>query len=194
VSIDYLIHCWLKSGSRSPPNESLAMLFLLDLPPELARSDGPVIAATWFLTGLVEPLRAGLAVATVWPVAALMSQRAHGRAWLLLTTLVLLVVGTWASTAWETASSITDDRRIVIDEVAGYLLVIALAGRSSLLQAGLLGAIFLAVDRLKPWPIYLAESVPGGFGVMFDDIVAGLAVALGLFVFRRLSPRKAGNS
>jgi phosphatidylglycerophosphatase A len=70
-----------------------------------------------------------------------------------------------------------DDGRIVIDEAAGMAL--ALSG----VPAGLSGclaafALFRALDIGKPPPVSWCESVPGGAGVMLDDVVAGIAAAL----------------
>lgn len=76
-----------------------------------------------------------------------------------------------AGTAWGTE----DDQRIVIDEVAGYLFTVSVVDRST--WPGLvLGFIaFRAFDILKPWPVrWLDEHLPGGWGVMLDDVAAGV--------------------
>lgn len=76
-----------------------------------------------------------------------------------------------------------DDGRIVIDEAAGMAL--ALAG----VPAGLVGAavafaLFRLLDIAKPPPVSWCESLPGGPGVMLDDVVAGgLAALLGAAAF-----------
>ena len=76
-----------------------------------------------------------------------------------------------------------DDGRIVIDEAAGMAL--ALSG----VPAGLPGclvalALFRALDIGKPPPVSWCESVPGGAGVMLDDVVAGgIAALLGAAAF-----------
>ncbi len=67
---------------------------------------------------------------------------------------------------------------IVIDETAGILLTLLFASPNgvSILLAFILFRIF---DTLKPWPIsYLDKKIGGAFGVMIDDILAGLLAGL----------------
>jgi phosphatidylglycerophosphatase A len=95
-------------------------------------------------------------------------------------------LGIWAADEAERAFGKKDDGRIVIDEVAGQLiallpvalLVPVARTRSPLpLLAGFL--LFRAFDIAKPGPVRWAErNFPGGRGVMFDDLVAGVFAAL----------------
>ncbi len=71
-----------------------------------------------------------------------------------------------------------DDPRIVIDEVAGYWIAAAFMERTifSLTSAFI---FFRILDTLKPWPIKkLEKSLAGGFGIVFDDALAGLEANL----------------
>lgn len=72
---------------------------------------------------------------------------------------------------------VADHAGIVWDEVVGYLVTVALFVPTwPLLIAGFL--LFRLFDIAKPWPIgWLDRKVSGGFGVMLDDAVAGLAAA-----------------
>ena len=85
----------------------------------------------------------------------------------------------------------SDDGRIVIDEAAGMAL--ALGGVPSGLPGCLVAfALFRALDIGKPPPVSWCESVPGGAGVMLDDVVAGgIAALLGAAAFA-LWPGLAG--
>ncbi|HET6361639.1 MAG TPA: phosphatidylglycerophosphatase A [Gemmatimonadota bacterium] len=76
-----------------------------------------------------------------------------------------------------------DDGRIVIDEAAGMAL--ALSGVPHGLPGCLVAlALFRALDIGKPPPVSWCESVPGGPGVMLDDVVAGaIAAVLGAVAF-----------
>ena len=67
-----------------------------------------------------------------------------------------------------------DGSPIVIDEVAGQW--IALAGMPVTPVAALLGfVLFRFFDIIKPWPIkWLDQKVHGGFGIMIDDVIAGV--------------------
>ncbi|EGV51863.1 phosphatidylglycerophosphatase A [endosymbiont of Riftia pachyptila (vent Ph05)] len=67
-----------------------------------------------------------------------------------------------------------DHGGIVWDEVVGYLVTMSLAPPGWLwLVLGFL--LFRLFDILKPWPIrWIDRRVSGGFGIMFDDLLAGL--------------------
>jgi phosphatidylglycerophosphatase A len=66
-----------------------------------------------------------------------------------------------------------DASRIVVDEFAGYLVAVAFLPHRPLV---FIAAFFLfrVLDVLKPFPARRLESVPGGPGVVLDDLVAGL--------------------
>ena len=73
-----------------------------------------------------------------------------------------------------------DPAQIVIDEAVGML--IALWGQAAPIcwwRAGLALAAFRFFDIVKPWPVNAAQRLPGGWGVVADDVIAGL-YALGL--------------
>jgi phosphatidylglycerophosphatase A len=93
-----------------------------------------------------------------------------------LVTLVGIAAAHRADQVWHTH----DSGRIVIDEVAGYLLTVALADRSDPWVLGIGFVVFRAFDIVKPPPVrWLDENLPGGWGVVLDDIAAG---AMGLAV------------
>jgi len=48
--------------------------------------------------------------------------------------------------------------------------------------------LFRAFDVIKPWPASRLEALPGGFGIMADDLMAGLYANLTLLVLLRLFP------
>ncbi|WP_375417179.1 phosphatidylglycerophosphatase A [uncultured Hymenobacter sp.] len=90
----------------------------------------------------------------------------------LLLTAGLLVAGTVAAQLVESAWG-KDHQRVVIDEVAGMwltMLGVPLTGAS--LLAGLV--LFRFFDIRKPLGIRALERLPGGVGVMLDDVLAGL--------------------
>jgi phosphatidylglycerophosphatase A len=74
----------------------------------------------------------------------------------------------------EVAFGQHDSRRIVIDEIAGYLVAVAYLPPSPLvLLAAFL--IFRFFDVVKPYPAsWVDRNLPGGAGVVLDDVVAGL--------------------
>lgn len=73
-----------------------------------------------------------------------------------------------------------DSRKIVIDEVAGYLaatLFLPMTWRTVLLAF----LIFRVLDVLKPFPAgWVDARLPGGYGVVLDDVVAGLYTNLAI--------------
>jgi len=86
--------------------------------------------------------------------------------------LVVTVVGALAASRVSRALMTEDPSEIVIDEVAG--MWVALLGTSGL-AAGLLAfALFRFFDIAKPFPVRQAEALPAGWGVMADDVFAGL--------------------
>lgn len=95
--------------------------------------------------------------------------------------LLLVVVGTWAAGRSARALGVHDHGGIVIDEWAGFwLTVTALPHHWGWLLGGFV--LFRFFDIVKPWPIgWLDRRVHGGWGIMVDDLVAGLLAWLILF-------------
>ena len=103
-----------------------------------------------------------------------------------LATLAATAVGVWASQVEARRRNLRDPQPVVIDEVAGQWLTMAVAlplaapDRAAAL-AGLAGIGFLlfrVCDVLKPWPVRLLERLPGGFGIVADDLAAGVLAGL----------------
>ncbi len=93
-----------------------------------------------------------------------------------------LITGFFALGVWvchETLRylGVHDHPVIVWDEVVGYM--IGMFGTPITWPAMVVGfVLFRAFDILKPWPIgWLDRHAPGGFGVMIDDVMAGLYTA-----------------
>ena len=105
--------------------------------------------------------------------------------YLLATTLVIFA-GTWAAEVYEKASRMHDDRRIVIDEVAGMMLSLAGWESASLIILVAAFVLFRFFDIIKPYPIsWIENRVGGGVGVMADDLAAG---AFTIIVLEALRP------
>lgn len=104
--------------------------------------------------------------------------------------ILLLGIGTWACHRLETDYG-HDDQRVVIDEVAGSL--IAVAGLPPHLSIAIAGfVLFRFFDIVKPPPIYQIQAMPGGIGVMIDDVFAGLSAAVVLRLLSTLIPGGLG--
>jgi phosphatidylglycerophosphatase A len=86
--------------------------------------------------------------------------------------IILVLLGTFAAHRAERHYG-HDDGRVVIDEVAGSLL--AVAGFTPRLGIAIAAfVLFRIFDIAKPPPIYQLQAMPGGIGVMADDLAAGL--------------------
>jgi phosphatidylglycerophosphatase A len=141
------------------------------------------VIATWFGAGLL-PRAPGTwgtlaAVPFAWGLGQL------GQVAFLLALLVVTVVGSWAADVYCRATGRHDNQRIVVDEVAGYFLTLALSPRTPLYLG--LGFIFFRLfDITKPPPVrWIDRNVKGGFGVVADDLGAGVYAALVLFLLER---------
>ncbi len=93
-------------------------------------------------------------------------------------------VGVWASNHIGRSGE-KDSSAIVIDEVAGQWLTLAVVAVDW--RYYVIGFfLFRLADIAKPWPASWADRrVPGGLGVMLDDIFAGLYAALALWLISR---------
>ena len=153
------------------------------LPAGIAFWHPATLAATWFGAGLM-----GVASGTWGSLAAL--PFAAAIAWvagplaLIPAAAVAFAVGVWASNHIGRSGE-KDSSAIVIDEVAGQWLTLAVVAVDWRYYAiGFL--LFRLADIVKPWPASWADrKVPGGLGVMLDDIFAGLYAALALWALSR---------
>jgi phosphatidylglycerophosphatase A len=87
--------------------------------------------------------------------------------------LCALAIGIPAGTILERESERPDPGHVVIDEVAGQwiALIFSRVNLSHLLAGFLLFRLF---DIVKPWPARQLERLPGGWGIMLDDVAAGV--------------------
>jgi phosphatidylglycerophosphatase A len=101
---------------------------------------------------------------------------------LLILFVLLLGPGIWAAGKVARDLAKKDPPIVVIDEVIGQW--ITLAGTPVINWKSLLAAfiLFRALDIWKPPPVRQLEALPGGFGIVADDVMAGLFGALAIFV------------
>ena len=91
-----------------------------------------------------------------------------------LVTAALIGFSVWVSDHADRIYGAHDSGKIVIDEVVG-LLATAIAVPFNLTSVLVVFGLFRLFDILKPPPIrHLDEHVSGGFGVVIDDVIAGL--------------------
>jgi phosphatidylglycerophosphatase A len=92
----------------------------------------------------------------------------------LMVTFFVLVTGSWVCGYAAKKLQVHDHSGIVYDEVAGFLITMSLAPAGW--QWMLAGFVFFRFfDAVKPWPIsWFDKNVDGGFGIMLDDVIAGI--------------------
>ena len=134
------------------------------------------LVATWFGTGLLP--RAPGTFGTLAAVPVVLALWVPGSPWPpLLGAAVLTALGVAAADLVARRTGVEDAGEIVIDEVAGFAVACAFARPTAPTLVAAF-AVFRALDVLKPWPLSALERLPRGFGVMADDVAAGLATAL----------------
>lgn len=94
---------------------------------------------------------------------------------------IALFPAVWAARVTAGDCGQRDPGKVVIDEAVGQW--VTLAGATSINWKSALAAFFLfrLLDVWKPFPARHAERLPGGWGIVADDVVAGLYGALVLF-------------
>jgi phosphatidylglycerophosphatase A len=145
------------------------------------------LVATFFGAGCLRPAPGtwgSLAALAIWSAAGhFIAPSWHIPATILLAGLAL-AAGIPAAGLVARARGEEDPSCVVIDEVAGQMLAFTGAPLSwaSLLAAFLLFRFF---DIVKPPPIRSLERIPGGAGIMLDDVAAGLYALAGVQLLLR---------
>jgi phosphatidylglycerophosphatase A len=101
--------------------------------------------------------------------------------------ILVCAAGVWAAGRVCKHLCATDPQRVVIDEISGQMIALIPLWQS-LSPVGLIAAfvLFRAFDIIKPYPIRKLEHLPGGLGVMLDDVLAGVFAGLLIFAAGRL--------
>ena len=131
------------------------------------------LISTWFGVGLIPYAPGTWASIAALPMAWFTIQY-YGPWMLAALGCLLFFTGCISANAFALRTNKHDPSAVVIDEVAAQCLVLTIVP----LTLGYYVAAFIAfrvTDILKPWPVSWADrSVGGGFGIMLDDILAGL--------------------
>jgi len=114
----------------------------------------------------------GTIAAAVCCIAWYISRAGSWGWWIILITLAVLALGVWCASMVEREWGI-DSSRVVIDEIAGMgVSLLLLPVTIPYLALGFV--LFRFFDIVKPFFIRKLEELPGGWGVMMDDVLAGL--------------------
>ncbi|MDR2780193.1 MAG: phosphatidylglycerophosphatase A [Synergistaceae bacterium] len=125
------------------------------------------VAATVFGVGMF-PQMPGTAGTAVAMVIYLLTGESN-----ILLILSVTALGVISADRYAKAIGAEDPGEVVIDEVAGYFVSVWGLGLRFALVAFFL---FRVVDIIKPFPVRNMEKLPGGFGIMADDICGGIIV------------------
>ena len=137
------------------------------------------LLATCFGIGRIPFASGTFASAVALPFGVLLAMR--GSLAIMTGAVAAVAVGVWACGQHAAKFGVADPSECVLDEVAGQwiaLVPIAIYGRAldwRLYAIGFL--LFRFFDVLKFWPMSAGERLPGGLGVMADDVLAGLLAA-----------------
>ncbi len=131
------------------------------------------LLATWFGSGLLPKAPGTWGSLAALPFAFAIASLA-GPWGLLAAVLAVTVAGLWAADVYAARSGADDPGEVVIDEVAGQWLALVPAA----LDPRLYAVAFLAFrffDIVKVWPAgWLDRNLKGGWGIMLDDLAAGI--------------------
>lgn len=148
------------------------MISIKPLPAGMTMKDPAALIATGFGSGRLSPAPGTWGTVVAWILAILMTKPA-----IMLACVIALLAGLWAIQNYETKSKTHDSGMIVIDEWAGMWLALSFATYWD--QAVLAFVLFRVLDIKKPGTIgWLDKNVSGPWGVMLDDLAAGLAAGI----------------
>jgi phosphatidylglycerophosphatase A len=128
-----------------------------------------------YLTGGKKFSGAGL-LGSILAVALLPLLPASGEAYTVF-LVPFCIFSVWVADSVRFENGVHDDPRIVIDEIAGMWTAAAFLPRTGWIMLAAL-ALFRLLDSAKPFGIRRAENLPGGLGVVMDDLVCGVAANL----------------
>jgi phosphatidylglycerophosphatase A len=152
-------------GPRSPWADRLALLL-----------------ATWFGCGF-SPVAPGTA-GTLGALPLYLLVARSGPWAVALTALLVTAVGVAAAGRVARRRGLEDPQVVCIDEVAGVLVAL-IGARMEWIEVAVAVGLFRVFDIWKPWPArQLERRLPGGWGIVFDDLAAGAWVAIGFFAWR----------
>lgn len=132
--------------------------------------------ATWFGCGLV-PVAPGTA-GTLGAVPLYWLVIRGGRIGLAAAAVAVTLVGIWAASVVANELGKKDPQLVVVDEVAGFLLTMLPVTTPSWRTVAIGFVLFRLLDVVKPWPARRLEHLPGGWGIVLDDVAAGAFGAL----------------
>jgi phosphatidylglycerophosphatase A len=142
------------------------------------------VLSIWFGCGLFPKAPGTAGTLGAWPLYWLL--RRWGPGAVVGGAIFVTVVGLWASHRTSRRLRQKDPQIVCIDEAAGVLFTWA-AAPTSWLGTAVGFVLFRLADQVKPWPARAAErKLPGGWGIMLDDLCAAAWAAAIVLLARSL--------
>jgi len=142
---------------------------------------------TWFGTGYIKPASGTWGSLAALPFGILLSW-ALGPMALCFLALLLYAAGVVLGGVYLITAEHPDPDDFVLDEVVGQWLALA-AAPLTFMGVALAFMVFRVLDITKPWPAcWIDRKVHGAFGVMTDDLVAGIYAAVLVLSVRSYLP------
>lgn len=142
-----------------------------------------LILATWFGCGYF-PWAPGTvgSLASLFIAVAVDFYLGGTRQFLFGIIFILFMPAVWAATKTAEITGKKDPGLVVVDEVLGQW--VTLLGASSFKTGSFITALILfrLFDIWKPWPVRQLEHLPRGYGIVADDLAAGIYGALILYI------------
>lgn len=133
----------------------------------------PVAPGTW---GSIEAVAAAWAAHRWFP--------ARERLLIAAAAALFSIMGVWAAGRTARDAKDPDPSKVVVDEIAGQLLTFLFVPLSA--SVLILGFLFFRVfDIIKPFPARQSEDLPGGWGIMADDLIAGVFAGVCLLLLHQ---------
>jgi len=142
-----------------------------------------LLLASWFGCGLAPVAPGTVGSAAGLAVGILLVSWAGGPPWrLAVLAAAMTPVAVWAAGKVAQAQAKRDPGLVVVDEVLGQWIAMAGAARVNWRSVAAAFLLFRVFDIVKPVPVRQAESLPGGAGIVADDLAAGLYAAFVLWL------------
>ena len=141
--------------------------------------------STGFYSGYIPFAPGTFGTLTALPFCYLLSICSRGGGAVIIIAVILLAI--WLADSSEKLINKKDPGCIVIDEIAGML--VTLAGLPfNFITVAIGFVLFRLLDIFKPFPIrYLERKIPGGAGIVVDDIMAGIIANITLRIILYIS-------
>ncbi len=134
------------------------------------------VLATWFGCGLSPVAPGTVGTLGTLPLAVVLLRLPPMQYW--AATVAITVLGIWASGRVARELATDDPQSVVIDEVSGTLIALGFVQGLGVVAGGAAVLLFRIFDIWKPGPIDWVQRLHGGFGIMLDDVLAGLGAGV----------------